>query len=157
MSIAIIFVLMAAAAAYVVLPLLRHGRRPGPILLAVAAGPVVIDGVAYDSEEEWAVDRAMRRAGDGEPRPRTYRGQAELEADIEKGVAALRRRRRADRAVPRRPLCPRCGKPFQAGDQFCARCGEAHPSLCPQCGERHKPGDRFCTCCGTMLLAGAER
>lgn len=154
MSLPIIIVLTLGAAAYVMYPLLRPGghERPGPAL--AAADSVVVDGVAYRNEEEWAMDRALGKVGDGEPGLRAHRARVEAEAEIERQVAELLAARRKARASSRRVLCPGCKKPFQAGDRFCPRCGEAHPNTCLHCGERQRPGDRYCTRCGTALPGG---
>ncbi len=156
MSLLVALLLTAAVVAYVMRPLLRAGSAPRAPLRTVIPQTVVADGVAYPSEEEWAVDRALGRAGQGEAKPAFRRGRASLVAEIERQVANRRAELRSTRVQGKRPLCPRCGKPFQPADRFCARCGEPHPRICPQCGDRHRPGDRYCTVCGATLPGGQE-
>jgi hypothetical protein len=153
-SLLIVFLLTVAATTYVVLPLFRRAG-PGPeALMPVTAEAFVADGVAYRSEDEWAVDRALDKTGDGEPGIRAHQARLDVDGEIEQQVAAILTERREARAGSKRVLCPNCGKPFQAGDRFCARCGESHPNTCLRCGERHRLGDRFCTRCGTALPGG---
>jgi predicted amidophosphoribosyltransferase len=116
---------------------------------------LIADGVTYESEEEWAVDRKLGKVGEAEPEMRSYRALAYLEEEIEQRVATIRAQRREARARSKRTLCAGCGKAFQAGDRYCARCGEAHPNSCPKCGERHHASDRYCTRCGMVLPRGA--
>lgn len=156
MSLVVVLLLAAAAVAYVGYPLFSQRGTQRTVVMAVAPETLVIHGVAYDSEEEWAVDRALDKAEDGEPELAPRRSQAQVEAEIERKVAGIRRARKAAPAEVKRLVCDNCGKPFQAGDHYCARCGAPHPRVCPQCGERHKAGDRFCTQCGAALPGGSE-
>lgn len=50
--------------------------------------------------------------------------------------------------------CGKCGKPLQAGAEFCAYCGArvAPPlQVCPSCGTRTFPDAKWCPECGTPL------
>lgn len=74
---------------------------------------------------------------------------------IDRAVRDLRRSRQ------RGPLCPACGRSYQAGDRFCVHCGGNLPGTqeqtagpaCPSCGSAIKDGDRFCAKCGHSLPA----
>ena len=156
MSLLVVTVLAAGLVTYVAYPLLARRGGWQPMELAVAPQTLVVHGVAYESEEEWAVERALDKAGDGKPEASAFRSEAELAIQIERQVAAVRSQLKAARARGRRPLCLNCGKVFQPGDHFCARCGSPHPHICPQCGERHRPTDAFCTRCGLALPGGEE-
>jgi len=156
MSLILVLLLTAAVAAYVIRPLFGGPVADGPVLPSVALPALVMDGVAYQDEDEWAIDRALDKAAEGEPELQAYRSQADLEAEIEEKVVSIKAQRREARAQSKRTLCEKCGKPFQAGDRFCARCGDPHPNVCAECGERHRPGDRFCTGCGSVLPGGSE-
>ncbi len=56
-------------------------------------------------------------------------------------------------------MCPQCGRPYQAEDRFCVRCGADLPQeeaktdgrVCPSCGAGLRPGDVFCSRCGHRL------
>ncbi len=152
MGMIVALLLTAAAVAYVVYPLLSPVSTRRPELLAVAADRYVIDGVAYASEEEWAIDRALDKAGERDPQSLAEEWQAECEDEVEQQVAAIREQRKPKRARAKRAVCLQCGKPFQPGDRFCPRCGAPHPQLCPRCGERHSAGDRYCARCGAALV-----
>ncbi len=156
MSALIVLLIAAAAAAYTSYPLWGRREAGRPELVAVTPEMLVVDGVAYPSEDEWAVDRALDKATPGELELPGFRSRADLEAEVEERVAAVRKARSAARAAGARPTCLNCGKPFQPGDNFCSQCGEPHPRACPRCGERYRPGDRFCTVCGTPLGGGGE-
>ncbi len=150
----LVMLLTAAALSYVTAPLLRREAAPCRLLLPEPSEALVAEGITYSGEDEWAIDRALGKAGHGEPMRRVESTQQDLDAEIERRVAALRAERREARTRSRRIVCSACGKAFQAGDRFCARCGEPHPSVCPQCGERHHPDDCFCTRCGAPLQEG---
>lgn len=59
--------------------------------------------------------------------------------------------------------CASCGRPYQAGDHFCVRCGAAlaeHLAIdvrpaplarCLACGAGLREGDRFCGKCGQIV------
>lgn len=49
--------------------------------------------------------------------------------------------------------CPKCGRPFAAGDRFCGGCGHPFPRepRCPSCGRELAGDDQFCTSCGAKL------
>jgi predicted amidophosphoribosyltransferase len=84
---------------------------------------------------------------------------AVTDGEIERAVQDLRRSRRAGAGGL---SCPACGQGYQAGDQFCVRCGGAlsQPELgssglvCPSCGAAIHEGDRFCARCGHPMTAG---
>ena len=152
MSVVVILLLAAAAATWVSLPVVRRPSRPRPAQRALPSG-VIVRGVAYDSEEEWAIDRQLGKASDGEPELQAHLHLIEAEDEIERQVTAVRAQRKPERLAGKRLVCPECSKPFQAGDRFCARCGASHPRVCPGCGERHHVGDRYCPLCGTALPA----
>lgn len=76
------------------------------------------------------------------------------DADIERAVRGLRKRRRG------RLHCPACGEAYDAGDRFCVHCGsdlaqaqavEGHET-CPSCGAELREGDVFCSKCGHRLV-----
>ena len=157
MSLLVVVLLTVAAVAYVAYPLFCRQREGQLAVLAALPRTLVAGGVAYETEDEWAVDRALGKAGSGQPELQASFVEADLEAEIERQVAAIRTERREARASKKRTTCENCGKPFQSGDRFCARCGAPHPNVCPECGERHRPEDRFCTSCGTALLGGYEQ
>lgn len=96
----------------------------------------------------------------------------DLEQEIEREVAALRRRapteageeqpaqrpRRerervpaADRSDREVSTCPTCGETVRAGAQFCTHCGASLIPTCPECGVVVAPDDRFCRSCGAQL------
>ncbi len=156
MSLLVILLLTAVAVAYVGYPLLAGRDKRQPLRLTVEADTVTIAGVAYGSEEEWAVDLALDKADDGVPAAEAGPSPEEIDIAIERRVASLRKQRKEQQAAPKRAVCPQCGKPFQAGDHYCARCGAPHPNVCPRCGERHRPGDLFCARCGMALTGGQE-
>jgi len=151
MSLAIVFVLAVAAVVYVAYPLFRQGIAHQLMPLGATPSTVVIHGVAYESEEEWAIDRALGKAEEGELTASPFQWQAELADEIERWVAAIRAERKKARLAAKRLVCPECSKPFQAGDRFCARCGAPHPRVCPRCGERYGEGDLYCVHCGAAL------
>lgn len=100
-------------------------------LPTLAAELVVQDGVAYTNRDELALDRALGRVG-GEAEAVTV-ADVDLEGELERRVAALRRRRRAVPAVAvaaSQPAataagnCPQCSHPYDAGDLFCSKCGQ---------------------------------
>lgn len=81
----------------------------------------------------------------------------DLEAEIEREVAALREQRAA---AGRRPsaeelahACPACGQPTRRGAAFCVQCGASLAHVCPACGTPFEVGDRFCRACGAALPA----
>jgi hypothetical protein len=156
MSVLIVLLLTALAMAYVGYPLLAGRGVASPVHLTVEPETVLVAGVAYSDEEEWAVDRALDKADDGVPERELGPSLEQVDAAIERRVAALRAERKEAQVQSKRTLCPKCGKPFQSGDRFCARCGAPHPNVCPQCGERHKVGDLFCAHCGIALSGGQE-
>lgn len=49
--------------------------------------------------------------------------------------------------------CPSCGAAVQAGDKFCAGCGQKleTAAFCPACGAKVGGEDRFCSSCGQKL------
>ena len=157
MSLFVVLLLAIASVVYVVYPLFRRQRQGPPTVLAALSQTLVVSGVVYETEDEWAVDRALGKADAGQLELQTSPLEAVLEAEIERQVAALRTERREARASKKRALCENCGKPFQSGDRFCARCGTPHPNVCSECGERHRPEDRFCTRCGAALSGGYEQ
>jgi cytochrome c biogenesis factor len=47
--------------------------------------------------------------------------KAEVDEEIEKRVRTRRKRKRARPA--KEAACPKCGRPYEPGDRFCAKCG----------------------------------
>jgi serine/threonine-protein kinase len=59
---------------------------------------------------------------------------------------------------PVQRVCPDCGQPNDAQNQFCTRCGRQLSGLlrrCPKCGAWPSPTDRFCIFCGAALEAAS--
>ncbi|UCC63283.1 MAG: zinc ribbon domain-containing protein [Anaerolineae bacterium] len=144
---------LAAAVGY---PLWKGVKEDA--LPTFAGGLVVQDGVAYSDPDELALDRALGRVG-GES-PAVTVTHVDLEEELERQVAALRRQRRS--APP--PLaavspvaataagdCPQCGQAYDAGDSFCVRCGVSLIQACPNCGHPYDADDLFCSRCGQTL------
>jgi len=48
--------------------------------------------------------------------------KAKVDEEIEKKVRATRRKRKRARPV-KKAVCPRCGRQYEPGDRFCAKCG----------------------------------
>ena len=156
MTLIALLLLAAGAVAYVGYPLMVRREDAQSLPPSAAPNTIVVHGVAYATEEEWTLDRLLGKVDEGEPEAQTSASLAELADRIERRVAALRVQGKRAPAVSKRSLCPACGRAFQAGDQFCGRCGTPHPHVCPQCGERHRPGDNFCPHCGVALPGGQE-
>jgi hypothetical protein len=116
-------------------------------LPAVTAELVVQDGVAYADQDELALDRALGRVS-GESEAVTV-ADVDLEEELERRVAALRRRRGAVSTAA--GSCPQCGHAYDAGDRFCAHCGASLVQACPNCGHTYDAGDLFCSKCGQEL------
>lgn len=56
--------------------------------------------------------------------------------------------------LQRRRLCPDCGQPNDAENQFCTRCGRQITEQlrrCAKCGAWPAPDDKFCIFCGKSL------
>jgi len=67
--------------------------------------------VVCADREEAELDRALGRLA-----------EEEVEEELEKkGRAARRKRKRARPA--KKAVCPKCGRPYEPGDRFCAKCG----------------------------------
>jgi class 3 adenylate cyclase/tetratricopeptide (TPR) repeat protein/ribosomal protein L40E len=49
--------------------------------------------------------------------------------------------------------CSKCGSENPAGNNFCARCGNALARLCLKCGAENAPTSNFCGKCGAALTA----
>lgn len=150
--------LITSLAVYAVLRPLTGGYRCDWELPVPATGQsVTICGVWYESKEEWAIDRLLGKAIEGDAQSETPAGPgysaAQLADQVERQVACLRREREKARKRSHRIVCAVCGKTFHPGDRFCAQCGTPHPKTCPSCGQRYKQGDVFCTACGVLLLA----
>jgi len=84
-----------------------------------------------------------------------YGGRVPAGDAIEEQVRALRAQRRKERGAPASAKCPACSAPYQAGDQFCAKCG-ATLLVCSSCGAPYREGDRFCARCGSKLVVSAR-
>jgi hypothetical protein len=139
-------------------PLWKGVREDAPPTFA--AELVVQDGVAYTDPDELALDRALGRVG-GEAEALTV-ADVDLEEELERRVAALRRQRRAVPSSARAAIapqpaamaagnCPQCGHTYDAGDRFCVRCGASLIQACPNCGHAYEAGDLFCSKCGQKL------
>ncbi|MGQ9682585.1 MAG: hypothetical protein ACUVX9_08625 [Anaerolineae bacterium] len=151
-----IVVILLLTMAYVLSPLLK---MPAPATAPVPPplpSSCIVDGVYYGTHVEWAIERALGRAGEGEPDPEAARQRAALSTELEQRVQQVRRQYRSARVQKGRVLCVGCGKPYAASDRYCSRCGEPHPRVCRRCGERHRPGDCYCTACGLPLPAGGR-
>lgn len=77
-----------------------------------APAPLPLTAQTDDVEALIAARRKTRPASAAKP----------ADADVEAAIAA--RRRTVTPAVSA-PTCPKCGKPINAGDAFCAKCGTA--------------------------------
>jgi hypothetical protein len=106
---------------------------------------------ALDAEIESAVAE-LHSDGKGISPPYGYSAdvvaavEAEVNSLIQHGVASGKHTL----------ACPDCGRPYQAGDAFCAACGASLADTCPQCGAPYHPEDVFCARCGTPLTEEAE-
>ncbi len=53
--------------------------------------------------------------------------------------------------------CPNCGGPVQAGERFCANCGNNQPAEakqhCPSCGKEWEGDSEFCPFCGHSVAS----
>src|ERR1700694_6078366 len=49
--------------------------------------------------------------------------------------------------------CAKCGSDNPAGNNFCARCGNAQARLCLKCGAENPLTSNFCGKCGAVLAA----
>ena len=76
--------------------------------------------------------------------------RADLEAKIE--PRGLARRAQGIQVV----LCQACGNGVQAGDRFCARCGNRLDLQCSVCGLSRHEVDNFCAGCGSPTHLGEE-
>jgi cytochrome c-type biogenesis protein CcmF len=77
---------------------------------AVAMWPSGRKVVSADREEA-ELDRALGRLAE------------EVDEGIEKKGRATRRKRKRARPA-KKAVCPKCGRPYEPGDRFCARCGQ---------------------------------
>ncbi|MEJ2554982.1 MAG: zinc ribbon domain-containing protein [Anaerolineae bacterium] len=118
---------------------------------------------ALDAEIESAVaelrsDGNGHSAPDGHSAPEGHSAphgySADLVAAVEAEVNSLIQH--AVASGKHELACPDCGRPYQAGDAFCAACGASLADTCPQCGVLYHPGDAFCARCGTPLTEEAE-
>jgi hypothetical protein len=145
---------LAAAVGY---PLWKGVKEDA--LPSLSGGLVVQDGVAYSDPNELALDRALGRVG-GEA-PAMTAARVDLEAELERQVAALRRQRgiapppAATAVSPAAATvagdCPQCGQAYDAADRFCVRCGASLIQACPNCGHPYDADDLFCSRCGQTL------
>ncbi len=130
MTAALVVLMTLGLAAAVGYPLWKGVKENA--LPAFAAELVMQDGVAYTDPDELVLDRALGRVG-GKAEAMTV-ADVDLEEELDRRVAALRRQRRA---VPTAPAvtapqpaataagnCPQCGHPYDAGDLFCSKCGQ---------------------------------
>ncbi|HID63465.1 MAG TPA: zinc ribbon domain-containing protein [Anaerolineae bacterium] len=95
----------------------QRGRRRDSSLQQV----VVQQGVVYADREEAELDRALGRLAEADAVV-AVEAKAEVDEEIEKRVRALRRKRKRARPA-KKAVCPRCGRQYEPGDRFCARCG----------------------------------
>ncbi len=98
----------------VVNPLINWLWIGGVLLFVGAAVAMWPSGrkVVYADREEAELDQALGRLA-----------EEEVGEEIEdKGRAARRKRKRARPA--KKATCPKCGRPYEPGDRFCARCGQ---------------------------------
>jgi cytochrome c-type biogenesis protein CcmF len=96
----------------VVSPLINWLWIGGGLLFVGAAVAMWPSGrkIVYADREEAGLDRALGRLA------------GEVDEEIEKKGRASRRKR--TRARPAKKAdCPKCGRPYEPGDRFCARCG----------------------------------
>lgn len=72
----------------------------------------------------------------------------DLEAQIEREVAALRARRGREQG---QRMCPECGQAVPENARFCVACGAMLERRCPSCSAPFEAGDRYCRACGAAL------
>ena len=130
MTAALVALMALGLAAAVGYPLWKGVKENA--LPAFAAELVMQDGVAYTDPDELVLDRALGRVG-GKAEAVTV-ADVDLEEELDRRVAALRRQRRAVPTAPAvtapRPAatavgnCPQCSHPYDAGDLFCSKCGQ---------------------------------
>jgi len=73
-------------------------------------------GTVYAGRAEAELDRALGRLA-----------EEEAGEEIEKKTRAAQRKRKRARPVEK-AACPNCGRPYEPGDRFCARCGHELPN-----------------------------
>ncbi len=86
----------------------------------VSAAPAVTPAVAQTDDVEAMI--AARRKTRSASVATTATSSKSGDADVEAAIAA---RRKSTASVTTTPTCPKCGKPVNAGDAFCAKCGTA--------------------------------
>jgi len=153
MSMLLVLSMAVAAAIYVIYPLLKPDRPHAVIGGTIDHPGLVVDGVVYCSEEEWALEREMGKASQDAAKA-TSSPLADLDTAIEAGVAALRAARHTAAPPDGSTICSACGHPFRPGEAFCPHCGKHRSSPCPHCGRHPAAGDLYCAACGTRLKGG---
>ena len=97
----------------VVNPLVNWLWIGGGLLFVGAAVAMWPSGrrVVYADREEAELDRALGRLA-----------EEKVDEKIEQRDRATRRKRKRARPA-KKAACPRCGRPYEPGDRFCAKCG----------------------------------
>lgn len=153
------FAILAATAAYVMLPFRQKQRNALSTAKATVLSKrrhqeilLALRDLDFDfktgkvSEEDYYPLRAQLLAEAAQ--------YVESEKQDEEQLEALIQRRRKAKLQNQ---CEHCGATLEAGQQFCSKCGASVKSaVCPFCGKKIRLGDTFCSSCGTKLEVSTD-